>query len=175
MIAPAVRQAGELVAAIPQLLTDLSQRGSIFGVQLDDPEVQKKLQESLDKIPALLTASLGTVYGIVGGVAAAAFGLFTVFALTIYFMLAMPRLRSFAARALGDPERVVVMEQALDRIGGYVTGQLIVSLSAGIFTGIVLTILGVPYAAILGLAVAFLDAIPQVGATIGAVLCTLVA
>jgi predicted PurR-regulated permease PerM len=175
MIAPAVRQAGDLVAAIPQLLTELSQRGSIFGVRLDDPQVQQKLQQSLDKIPALLTASLGTVYGIVGGVATAAFGLFTVFALTIYFMLAMPRLRSFAARALGDPERVLVMEQALDRIGGYVTGQLIVSLSAGVFAGIVLTILGVPYAAILGLAVAFLDAIPQVGATIGAVLCTLVA
>ncbi len=175
MIAPAVKQAGELVAAVPALLTDLSERGSILGIRLDDPEVQKKLQESLDKIPQLLTASLGTVYGIVGGVAAAAFGLFTVFALTIYFMLAMPRLRSFAARALHDPERVVVMEQALDRIGGYVTGQLVVSLAAGIFTGITLTLLGVPYAAILGLAVAFLDAIPQVGATIGAVLCTLVA
>jgi predicted PurR-regulated permease PerM len=175
MIAPAVRQAGELVAAIPELLTDLSQRGTVFGVRLDDPEVQKRLQEGLDKIPALLTASLGTVYGILGGVATAAFGLFTVFALTIYFMLAMPRLRSFAARALGDPERVVVMEQALDRIGGYVTGQLVVSLSAGIFTGVILTVLGVPYSAILGLAVAFLDAIPQVGATIGAVLCTLVA
>lgn len=176
MVAPAVRQAGELVSAIPSLLNDLSERrGTVFGLKLDDPEVQTKIQEGLDKIPELLTASLGTVYGILGGVATAAFGLFTVFALTIYFMLAMPRLRSFAIRALGDTQRVRVMEEALDRIGGYVTGQLVVSLTAGIFAGITLTLLGVPYAAILGLAVAFLDAIPQVGAMIGAVLCTLVA
>lgn len=176
MVAPAVRQASELVSNIPQLLNNLSERrGTVFGVKLDDPEVQTKIQDALDKIPELLTNSLGTVYGILGGVATAAFGVFTVFALTIYFMLAMPRLRSFAVRALGDVERVRVMEEALDRIGGYVTGQLVVSLTAGVFSGIVLTLLGVPYAAILGLAVAFLDAIPQVGAMIGAVLCTLVA
>ena len=176
MVAPAVRQASELVSNIPRLLNDLSERsGTVFGIKLDDPEVQTKIQDALDKIPELLTHSLGTVYGILGGVATAAFGLFTVFALTIYFMLAMPRLRSFAIRALGDVERVRVMEEALDRIGGYVTGQLTVSLTAGVFAGIALTVLGVPYSAILGLAVAFLDAIPQVGAMIGAVLCTLVA
>lgn len=178
MVVPAVNQASDFVANIPNLLNDLNERGKgreILGVKLDDPEVQRKLQAQADKIPGILAASLGTVYGILGGIVTALFGIFTVFALTIYFMMAMPRLRSFGVRALGDPERVDVLEQALDRIGGYVTGQLIVSLSAGVFAGSVLSVLGVPYSMILGLAVAFLDAIPQVGATIGAVLCTLVA
>lgn len=178
MVVPAVEQASEFVANIPTLLNDLNERGEgreILGVDLDDPEVQRKIQEQVDKIPSILAASLGTVYGILGGIVTALFGIVTVFALTIYFMMAMPRLHSFAARALGDPEKVRVLDDSLDRIGGYVTGQLVVSLSAGIFAGVVLNVLSVPYAMILSLAVAFLDAIPQVGATIGAILCTLVA
>ncbi|MBA3742344.1 AI-2E family transporter [Sporichthya sp.] len=178
MVVPAVEQASDFVANIPTLLNDLNERGEgreILGVKLDDPEVQRKIQEQVDKIPSILAASLGTVYGILGGIVTALFGIFTVFALTIYFMMAMPRLHSFAVRALGDSERVQVLDDSLDRIGGYVTGQLVVSLTAGVFSGAFLSLLGVPYSMILGLAVAFLDAIPQVGATIGAVLCMLVA
>ncbi len=178
MVVPAVEQASEFVTEIPNLLNDLNERGKgreILGVQLNDPEVQRKIQEQVDKIPGILAASLGTVYGILGGIVTALFGIFSVFALTIYFMMAMPRLHSFAVRALRDPERVRVLDDSLDRIGGYVTGQLVVSLTAGIFAGTVLSILGVPYSMILGLVVAFFDAIPQVGATIGAIICTLVA
>jgi predicted PurR-regulated permease PerM len=178
MVVPAVNQASDFVTNIPNLLNDLNERGKgreILGVKLDDPEVQAKIQEQVDKIPSILAASLGTVYGILGGIVTALFGIFTVFALTIYFMMAMPRMHSFAARALRDPEKVQVLDDSLDRIGGYVTGQLVVSLTAGIFAGVVLSILDVPYSMILGLAVAFFDAIPQVGATIGAILCTLVA
>lgn len=178
MVAPAVEQAGDFVANIPTLLDNLNERGEgreILGVKLDDPEVQREIQEQVDKIPGILAASLGTVYGILGGIVTAVFGIFSVFALTIYFMMAMPRLHSFAARALGDPEKVQVLDNSLDRIGGYVTGQLAVSLTAGIFAGAVMTVLGVPYSMILALAVTFFSAIPQVGATIGAILCTLVA
>lgn len=178
MVVPAVEQASDFVANIPNLLDDLNERGEgreILGVKLDDPEVQRKIQEQVDKIPEILAASLGTVYGILGGIVTALFGIFSVFALTIYFMMAMPRLHSFAARALRDPERVQVLDNSLDRIGGYVTGQLVVSLTAGIFSGTVLSIMGVPYSMVLGLAAAFFSAIPQVGATIGAILSTLVA
>lgn len=178
MIVPAVEEASDFVANIPDLLNDLNERGEgreILGVQLDDPEVQRKIQEQVDKIPSILAASLGTVYGILGGIVTAVFGIVTVFALTIYFMMAMPRLHSFAARALRDPEKVRVLDDSLDRIGGYVTGQLVISLTAGIFSGAVLSILGVPYSMILGLAMAFFVAVPQIGATIGAILCTLVA
>jgi predicted PurR-regulated permease PerM len=178
MIVPAVEEASDFVANIPDLLNDLNERGEgreILGVQLDDPEVQRKIQEQVDRIPSILAASLGTVYGILGGIVTAVFGIVTVFALTIYFMMAMPRLHSFAARALSDPEKVRVLDDSLDRIGGYVTGQLVISLTAGIFSGAVLSILGVPYSMILGLAMAFFVAVPQIGATIGAILCTLVA
>jgi predicted PurR-regulated permease PerM len=60
-------------------------------------------------------------------------------------------------------------------VGGYVTGNLLISLIAGASATIVLLIVGVPFAVALGLLVAILDLIPLAGATLAAVLVTLVA
>jgi predicted PurR-regulated permease PerM len=60
-------------------------------------------------------------------------------------------------------------------VGGYVTGNLLISLIAGGLTTIVLLIMGVPYAVALGLIVAILDLIPLAGATIAAILIGTVA
>lgn len=55
-------------------------------------------------------------------------------------------------------------------VGGYVTGNLLISLVAGSLTTLVLLVLGVPYAVALGLIVAILDLIPLAGATIAMVI-----
>jgi predicted PurR-regulated permease PerM len=60
-------------------------------------------------------------------------------------------------------------------VGGYVNGNLLISLIAGVATGIVLFAVGVPYAVALGLVVALLDLIPLAGATIAAIAVVLVA
>ena len=60
-------------------------------------------------------------------------------------------------------------------VGGYVTGNILISLIAGASITIVLLVLGVPYAVALGLLVAFLDLIPLAGATVAGVIVTLVA
>jgi predicted PurR-regulated permease PerM len=60
-------------------------------------------------------------------------------------------------------------------VGGYVSGNLLISLIAGGLTAIVLTIMGVPYAIALGLIVGILDLIPLAGATIAAIIVGAVA
>jgi predicted PurR-regulated permease PerM len=60
-------------------------------------------------------------------------------------------------------------------VGGYVTGNLLISLIAGVSSGLVLWLAGVPYAVALGLLVALLDLIPLAGATIAAIAVVLVA
>jgi predicted PurR-regulated permease PerM len=60
-------------------------------------------------------------------------------------------------------------------VGGYVTGNLLISLIAGVASGVMLWIVGVPYAVALGLVVALLDLIPLAGATIAAIVVVLVA
>ena len=174
-LAPAVGQASELVGKVPTLVDQLSDRNSFIGRHLQDPEVQEQVQAALGKVPSFLHQSLGAVFGLLGAVLGGLFSAFTIVALMIYFMLAMPRMRAFAARALRRPERVEVMDDALGKVGGYVTGQLTVSAAAGIVAYVYLLAAGVPYAAVLAICVALLDAIPQVGATLGAFLCALVA
>jgi predicted PurR-regulated permease PerM len=60
-------------------------------------------------------------------------------------------------------------------VGGYVVGNLLISLIAGTLSTGVLLALGVPYAVALGLLVAILDLIPLAGATLAAILVTAVA
>jgi predicted PurR-regulated permease PerM len=61
------------------------------------------------------------------------------------------------------------------QVGGYVTGNLAISLIAGSLATFVLLPLGVPFAVALGLLVALLDLIPLVGATIAAIIVVAVA
>ena len=60
-------------------------------------------------------------------------------------------------------------------VAAYVRAQLLMSLILGLYTGITLTLLGVHYAAALGVAVFFLELLPLVGAPIGFVLAIIVA
>ena len=60
-------------------------------------------------------------------------------------------------------------------VAAYVRAQLLMSLLMGLYTGITLTLLGVHYAAALGVAVFFLEMLPLIGAPIGFVLAIAVA
>lgn len=60
-------------------------------------------------------------------------------------------------------------------VGGYVTGNLLISLVAGVVAGVTFLAVGVPFALPLAVVVAILDLIPLVGATIAIVLSGLVA
>ena len=60
-------------------------------------------------------------------------------------------------------------------VAAYVRAQLLMSLLMGLYTGITLALLGVHYAAALGVAVFFLEMLPLVGAPIGFVLAIAVA
>src|SRR5262249_36904190 len=61
----------------------------------------------------------------------------------------------------------------LDRIGGYVRGQLVSSFFVGVLIAIVLTIIRVKYALLIGALAAVLNIVPFVGATVAAVLAAM--
>jgi predicted PurR-regulated permease PerM len=82
------------------------------------------------------------------------------------------------AAALQPPERAAMIDRVVDRmaiaVGNYVAGAIAQATIAGITTFIVLSILGVPFAAPLAVVVFFFDLIPLVGATIAAIVVGLV-
>jgi predicted PurR-regulated permease PerM len=111
--------------------------------------------------------AFGTLTSVATGVAAA----ITVVFLTLFLMLELPSLSAAVLALLPDElaDRVRHVSVGVNkRIGGYVLGNLIISVIAGGVVGLSLWILGVPYAAALAVLMGVFDLVPLVGATVGA-------
>ena len=94
---------------------------------------------------------------------------FTVAVLTAYLLVDTRRLRAFLLRFV-RPENLPDVEYfltALGRVvGGYVRGQVLTSFIIGVYTTLVLAVLGVDHPVAFGVLAAFADIIPLVGAFI---------
>ena len=92
--------------------------------------------------------------------------------LTLFLMLELPTLSAGVLSLLPEKRAERVSRLAVDvnrQVGGYVIGNLAISVIAGLVTGISLWILGVPYAAALGILMGVFDLVPLIGATVGAI------
>jgi predicted PurR-regulated permease PerM len=140
-----------------------------------------------DKVLTDLRGNLNqkTVTSVMGGIlgagkvfAHAIEATFTIAVLTIYFVVVMPRAKtaffSLVPRAR-RPRVVFLGEEISRRVGGYILGQLCVAVVNAVFAWIILTVLGLPYPAMLATLIGLLALIPIVGTLVGGVLMTLVA
>ena len=124
-----------------------------------------------------VAGSGGTIVGIIGGAASFVAAVVTVTTIMVMLLIEGPRAWQAILDALVGEERVWadrIGQNFLRAVGGYVRGNLSISVVAGIGSYIVMKILGVPYAETLAVTVAVLDVIPLVGATIGAVIVSIV-
>jgi predicted PurR-regulated permease PerM len=175
---PVVGQSDDFIRALPRLVN------SLFGTggELNFLEVKLHIIERLKSVTPGQVAKvvLGNQGTIVSAVTKAAFVLAaTITILTIMVMLLIEGPRGWTSildSLVGDERKWTarIGENFLRATGGYVRGNLAISLVAGLSSYIVLKILGVPYAETLAVLVAILDIIPLVGATIGAVIVTIV-
>jgi predicted PurR-regulated permease PerM len=119
----------------------------------------------------------GTAVSITKSVLTMVAAVVTIIALTYFMLLEGPMwMERFYSlfRAERQPRLRKIFGDIADAVGGYVTGNLFISLIAGVASGVVLAILNVEFALALGLLVAILDLVPLVGATIAAVIVTTV-
>ncbi len=98
--------------------------------------------------------------------------------LTTYFLIDYPRIRTNLYRLVPHsrrPRAIAIGDQILAGVGGYVLGNVLISVITAVCTFAWLLIFDVPYPLILALLVALLDLIPIVGSTIaGGVVVALV-
>ena len=175
VIPAAVRQTRELAGHIPDYLDRLQHATGFLGTLQRKYDLAQRLRETTTRLPAL---ALRRIPGITAGAGSVIFNVLTITVLTVYFLAGLPRGQAGAKALLVGrhaDRNVRILEESLTRIGGYVSGNLLISVIAGTLAFAVLEILGVPFAAALGFWVAIADLIPSVGATLGAVLCVLVA
>jgi predicted PurR-regulated permease PerM len=143
----------------------------------EDYDITQKLQQQADKLPTRLGGAAKTLGDIGFGLINSVFALVTILILTAFILGSGRQWRDalLASRPRAQRER---LERSLDHIssavGGYVAGALAVAAIAGFLAYIVLSILGVPFAAPLGVMCALFSLIPLVGATIAAVIVGIV-
>jgi predicted PurR-regulated permease PerM len=175
VVPPMVDQGGKLVANLPGYLRTVSDKSEAVRRITDRYQLTDRLTSLLAEMPSKLAGgAVGFVQRFLGFLASTV----TVLVLTIYFMADMPRLRRGAVRLFPIRRRQRVgeiVDVVVDKVGGYMIGNLIISLFAGVATFLCLELVGVPYALPLAVTVALTDLIPMVGATLGAAICVLVA
>ena len=167
------------VQALPNYVHDLTHGRGRLGFLETKYHVVEKIREQVQhggakKLLGLSGAALSVTKSVISLIAATV----TIVFLTFFMLLEggawMERIYSLFSD--GSQARVRrIGDDIYKTVGGYVTGNILISVIAGTSATIVLLIMGVPYAVALGLLVAVLDLIPLAGATVAGVAVSAVA
>jgi predicted PurR-regulated permease PerM len=176
VVPPIVNGANDLAQNAPEYADDVTKfvndNETLRDIN-DDYDITSKLEEEAAKLPTKIDDAAVVLRDVGFGIVNSVFALITILILTA-FMLGSGRSWIHLALRYFPEDRAERIEGVLNRsaraVGNYVAGALAQATIAALTAYIVLSILGVPFAAPLALIIFFLDLIPLVGATIGAVL-----
>ena len=174
-VPPLTAQVTALVHELPHYMTTLKDHNSELGKLNSRFQIEQRLTKLLSSKG---TALVGGVLGAGALVLSAASSMLVVIVLVVYFLAAMPRIKLFLYRLAPHSRRsrvILIGDEIFVKVGGYMLGNFLTSLIAGIGTWAWLQIFGVPYPLLLGLLVALLDLIPVIGSTVGGAIVSLVA
>ena len=173
-----VREVNGFAEALPGYVDDISNRRGRLGFLEREYQVTERVKDAVEEGGASRILGLtGTALAITKGIITAILATVTILFMTVFMLLEGPTWMERFYAMLPDSSRE--RWQGIGRkiyltVGGYVTGNLLISIIAGITSTLVMLALGVPYAVALGLLVAILDLIPLAGATIAAlIVCTI--
>lgn len=178
IVPPLVSQVSDFVVALPDFVDDLTAGRGPLGWLQDDYKLVDRIREAIDaQGPGGVLGLSLPVLDLVRSVVTAVVAVITIVFLTYFMLLEGPRTIQGALGLLAPQTRARyerVGYEIYRTISGYVTGNLFISLIAGVTSTAVLFGLGSEYAIALGLLVAILDLIPLAGATLAAIIVSTV-
>lgn len=173
LIPAVITQATQFFAALPGMVDAIMASPAVGKLQ-----AKSQISDSVDHVvsPQNIMAAVG---GVLGGVVSVVgflvlFG--TTVVLSMFILAGFDQFRHGAYRLIPGTRRERVggiVDQILAKVGAYLVGAVSIAAVAGVCASVFMFIAGIPYAVLLGLVVAVLDMIPQIGATLGA--CAVVA
>jgi len=178
VLPPLVRQVTDFIQAVPDLVDDLvAGRGALGFLQRD--------YHIVDRIRAAIEDNgVGGVLGVTAPAIAVAQSLFSVIIgsvaiafLTYFMLLDGPRMVERFYAVLPEsarPRWQRVGHEIYRTVGGYVTGNILISVIAGVAAMVALFAVGSSYSVALAVVVAILDLVPLAGATMAAVIVSTV-
>ncbi len=175
---PVVQQSDKFISALPHIVDNVFRTGGALHYFEVNFHVLERLSSiTPGQVTRLLAGNQDTILGALTKAASIIAATITTLTIMVMLLIEGPRAWDAILDSLVEEERTWgerIGENFLRSTGGYVRGNLAISLVAGIASYIVLKIMGVPYAETLAVLVAVLDIIPLVGATIGAVIVCVV-
>jgi predicted PurR-regulated permease PerM len=178
-IPPLVREATEFADSLPGLVRELDQgRGPLGWVERRFHIVDKAQRAVENGGAGALFGISEPIIDVARTVVTTLFGIVAIAFLTFFMLLDGRRWINGFLDFVPDTQRPRwerIFAGIYRTIGGYVTGNLVISVIAGAVAGVTLFALGVPYALPLALVVAVLDLIPLVGASLATLLVGLAA
>lgn len=174
---PLITQGDELVRDAPTIIDKVTSNATLQRLDEQFNLIDRAKQLSTEA-PQLLSGSGGPVLGALGSIFSAVSSAVVVLFFVLFMLIEGPTAWSQFIRLL-RPEQGKFVDGVAQKIisatGGFVNGNLFISLIAGVFSLVLLLILDVPYAFALAALVAILDLIPLIGATLATVIIALVA
>lgn len=177
-VRPLVDQTSQLVDDFPRYLADARAGRGPVGDLVRRYQLDQQYERYKPRLQDALTGAGGQAVAVAGRVFAGFVSVTTCLVITFMMVLYGPELLRSGLGALSPPRRERVRAVAADcakAITGYVTGNLAISIVAGLVTFAALSAAGVPFRGVLALWVSFADLIPLIGATLGAVPTIIVA
>ena len=177
LISPFVGAVRNLIEDLPNIVERI--RASDLFQQIDQrTDLGDKLQERAQTLAAELPTKLGDAFAVGGKVFGFGLGAITITFMTLFLVIDLPNLSRSLHSLLYPREsaRTAGLEERITRtIGRYALGAVAIATIAGTVQGTAAWLLGVPFALALGIIAGLLGLIPQVGATLAAVVLSLVA
>nr|WP_263107944.1 AI-2E family transporter [Kitasatospora sp. DSM 101779] len=170
------RVAGELPHLLENLIGWINRT---FHQDLSLDELQKRVLKDSGTVEKYAQQAAGNVWGVSSTVIGGLFQLFTVGLFSFYFTADGPRVRRTVCSLLPPAKQAEVLrawEIALAKTGGYLYSRALLALISTLAHWLVFQVLGLPYAAALGIWVGVMSQfVPTIGTYIAGALPVLVA
>ena len=174
LVPPLAAQAGELATGLPSIIGSLSNLLNSLLAQVGLSSSAGALDSiigQLGSLGSILARIPGVLIGFVSALVLVTF-------LSALMVLERDRARAWLMRFVAPADRPALdglLRKAADRLGSYVSGQLLIMLVTGVGSFVGLTLIGVPFALPLGIFAFLTEAVPIAGPIIAGVLMILVA
>jgi predicted PurR-regulated permease PerM len=165
----------EIVDFIHQLPTYWDELTSKPGFQdiISTAGADDKIANLLKELAAGLPEAASALLGVAGGVFGSVLSLVTLTFLALFLLMERPAITDWLfgfARPDSETRWRPVVEDSIIAISSTLLGNLAISVVAGTVAGVSAWALGLPFPLVLALIAGLLDLIPQVGATVAAVI-----
>ncbi|MCU1374780.1 MAG: family transporter [Actinomycetia bacterium] len=171
-IVPVAHQVTKFSDQLPRYVEDARNGKGPAGDLIKRYDLDKQIEKNRDKLQKAITGAGAPALKAVRGVFNTLLAFLTILVLTFLMLLRGPGITAAAVTLFPPRQRQrvrLVAADAAKAVSGYMLGNFLISLIAGIGTYVLLKVLGVPYPEVIALFVAFADLIPLVGATLGAI------